>query len=102
MERLKDLILETWAKANTELPAKELHNLINASVVKLAPKSAGRPTVIHKARQIDTNPITIELIVSRPEALHFTYLRYLENTLREHWDLKGAPIKFVVTEKPRG
>ncbi len=102
VERLKDLVLETWAKANTELPAKELHNLINATVIKLAPKSTGKPTIIHKARQIDVNPITIELVVSRPEALHFTYLRYLENTIREHWNLMGAPIKFVVTEKPRG
>lgn len=102
VERVKDLILETWKKANTQLPEKELQNLIMNSVVKLSPKSSGRRTVIHKARQIDVNPITIEIILSRPEGLHFTYLRYLENSIRETFDLTGAPIKFVITEKAKG
>jgi GTPase len=33
--------------------------------------------------------------------IHFSYLRYLENRLREAFDFKGVPIKLILRSRKR-
>jgi len=40
----------------------------------------------------DTKPPRIALIVNRPHLLHFSYIRYLTNFLREQFDFDRRPI----------
>ena len=53
-------------------------------------------------RQTTTRPPTIALFGNKLVALPDDYLRYLENSLRETFDLPGTPIRFVLrqTENP--
>jgi GTP-binding protein len=50
-------------------------------------------------RQISTAPITIELTVDNPLFWGETHFNYLDTVLRKHIDLRGVPVKFVVTRK---
>jgi GTP-binding protein len=43
--------------------------------------------------QARTRPPTFAVSCSKPEALPGSYLRYLENALREDFDLPGTPIR---------
>ena len=43
--------------------------------------------------QARTRPPTFAVFCSRPKDLPDTYLRYLENGLREDFDLPGTPIR---------
>jgi GTP-binding protein len=40
-----------------------------------------------------TRPPTFVLFCSEPEAVQSSYRRFLENQLRERFDLAGAPIR---------
>ena len=51
---------------------------------------------VHRARQVRTGPITIELFVNEPKWFGPSQLAFFEGVLRDHADLKGAPIRFVV------
>lgn len=46
--------------------------------------------------QLKSRPPTFALFISRPAELPGSYLRYLQNDLREAFDLGGVPIRFVV------
>ena len=39
------------------------------------------------------------LFVNRPQDLHFSYCRYLENSLREEFGWAGTPIRLVIKKK---
>ena len=58
------------------------------------------PTVVHNkilkifyATQTSVNPPTFAFFVNNPEAVHFTYERYLENRLREAFSFRGTAIR---------
>ena len=43
--------------------------------------------------QADTRTPTFVFFVDRPDLVHFSYQRYLENRLREKFDFTGTPIR---------
>ncbi len=49
--------------------------------------------------QADVLPPTFVFAVSNPALVHFSYRRYLENSLRDTFDLWGTPLKMVFKKK---
>ena len=41
-------------------------------------------------------PPVIRLFADHPEKLHFSFERFLQNRIRESWDLDGVPLKLIV------
>jgi GTP-binding protein len=52
-----------------------------------------KPVRFFYATQTGTRPPTFLLFCSEPEAVESSYRRYLENRLREAFDLEGIPIR---------
>ena len=63
------------------------------------PSDRGRKLKIYYATQASVKPPTIVFFVNDPELMHFSYLRFLENKLREAFGFEGTPLKLVV--RPR-
>lgn len=63
------------------------------------PTDRGRRLKIYYATQASVRPPTIILFVNDQELMHFSYLRFLENKLREAFGFEGTPLKLVV--RPR-
>ena len=59
----------------------------------------GRRLKIYYITQPSTNPPTFVLFVNDKELMHFSYLRYLENCIRNAVDFKGTPIRLLVNSK---
>ena len=59
----------------------------------------GKSLKIRYATQIKSRPPTFALFVTRAKEFPESYLRYLRNTLREGFDLKGVPIRFLLREQ---
>ena len=55
---------------------------------------------IYYASQVGVEPPTFAIFVNEPKYLHFSYYRYLENKIRENFDLVGTPI--ILQFKNRG
>ena len=63
------------------------------------PSDRGRKLKIFYATQAAVRPPTIVFFVNDQELMHFSYLRFLENKLREAFGFEGTPLKMVV--RPR-
>jgi GTP-binding protein len=61
-----------------------------------APSKAGRHLKIYYGSQIRTEPPTFILHVNDPDLAHFTYIRYLENQIRDAHPFMGTPIRILL------
>ena len=59
------------------------------------PAVQGRRLQLRYITQVKARPPTFALFVSRPDELPLSYMRYLENSLRKHFDLAGVPIRML-------
>jgi len=94
-----DLILEERQKRIT---TAQLNRFVEQAMEDHAPTGAtqSRPKIYY-ITQVDTNPPHFIVFVNKKSAFHFSYLRYLENRLREKFEFTGTPIRIEYKEKPR-
>ena len=97
---LFSIVDEIQAHRLTELSDKVLERFMHAAVRQHLP-SKGKGTKPPKAlglKQISSAPPTFDLTVKaqRTDALHPSYLRFLENRMRELHNLTGTPIRINV------
>jgi GTP-binding protein len=59
----------------------------------------GRQIKFYYAAQISTRPPTIVCFVNYPQAVHFSYKRYLLNQLREGSGLDKTPIRMIFSQR---
>jgi len=64
-----------------------------------APAHAGRQLKLYYGTQVRSDPPTFLLFVNDPKLAHFSYLRFLENKIRESYHYLGTPIRLVL--RPR-
>ncbi|BCD67647.1 ribosome biogenesis GTPase Der [Nitratiruptor sp. YY09-18] len=101
VDKLYDLIIKVYKNYTTWIPTAQLNKVIKEAQIRhQIPSYKGKPVKILYATQYDTKPPKIALIMNRPEGLHFSYKRYLANTLRENFDLEGTPI--ILSPRKRG
>jgi len=78
----------------------ELNRVLRAAWDHHPPPGGKRPAKLLYATQIGSRPPRIALFTNRQE-LHFSYLRFLENTVRQAFPLAGVPVRFIMREKAR-
>jgi GTP-binding protein len=87
----------------TRIPTSELNNLIREAMLKHAPPSrTGRKLKIYYGTQVRVDPPTFLFHVNDTELVHFSYERYLENQIREHYGFLGTPIRLSFRPRSRG
>jgi len=60
------------------------------------PSHAGRQLKMFYGTQVRSDPPTFMIYVNDPKLMHFTYLRYLENQIRDEYGFLGTPIRIVI------
>jgi GTP-binding protein len=82
---------------STRISTGELNRVLQKAFERQSPKGrSGRDMKIRYAVQVGYEPPVIRLFADRPESLHFSFERFLQNRIRESWDLDGVPVKLVV------
>jgi len=66
------------------------------------PTSGGRAPRLYYITQAETSPPVFVVLASSPEAVHFSYQRFVVNQLRQHFGFDGVPIRVVYRERRRG
>jgi len=69
--------------------------LVEAQDAHSAPAHAGRQLKIFYGTQVRSDPPTFMIYVNDPKLMHFSYMRYLENRLRDEYEFVGTPIRIV-------
>lgn len=63
------------------------------------PAHKGKQLKIRYMTQADICPPKFIIFVNEPELMHFSYLRYIENKLRESFGFEGTPLRLIVRGK---
>lgn len=85
---------------HARIPTSALNQCIRAAVAMHPPATfEAKPVRIYYAAQIGTGPPTVALVVSRRGSISDGYVRYLENRIRERFELSGTPVRWVFRER---
>ncbi len=92
--------LEVYENALTRIPTSRLNRIIQDAIAYHPPPTrSGKALKIYFAAQVGVAPPTFVLHVNDPKLMHFTYLRYLENRLREAHDFTGTPLRLLLRKR---
>jgi GTPase len=105
-ERILPLVARLSRAARTRVPTAELNRWLRDAVEGHEPAMAQRGTRRHPLRffyatQVAVRPPTFVLFCSEADAVKPSYRRYLENRLRERFDLAGTPVRFQLRARER-
>jgi len=98
VNKIIDNIIKVWQTRNVTLPETDLKNILTKAVLNRPPIARRVIPKVTGFRQVATNPPLIQLSGRHIDSLHFSYLRYLENRIRESFPLLGTPIQFSLKE----
>ncbi|MBO4909732.1 MAG: ribosome biogenesis GTPase Der [Lachnospiraceae bacterium] len=73
--------------------------LAEAVAMQQPPNDKGRFLKLYYITQVANRPPTFVIFVNDKELAHFSYIRYIENQVRETFGFKGTPLKFIVRER---
>jgi len=92
--------------ATREIPTADLNRWLQDAVKKHEPAMAQRgprrrPMKFFYATQTATRPPTFVLFCTEPAAVQPAYRRFLENRLRERYDLAGVPVRLRLRKRTK-
>ena len=100
VEKILQAAETAYAHATFRVPTGELNDLIGDAIrLQEPPSYLGRRMRVFFSAQVAVCPPTFALFVNDERLLHFSYQRYLENTIRRAYDFSGTPIRITVREK---
>ncbi len=99
-ERIMKEVDAVYANSQRRISTGTLNDLILDTVRANEPPSYnGKRLKVYYSSQVSVAPPTFVLFVNSTNLMHFSYLRFLENTIRGAFDFSGTPIKIVTREK---
>jgi len=100
VEKLMPKIEEIHGIWNARIPTAKLNRCLSiVSSKPPPPASRGRPVTLRYATQVKSRPPTFAICSSRAHEVPTSYKRYLVNTLREEFDLRGVPIRLNMRKR---
>ncbi|WRD33955.1 ribosome biogenesis GTPase Der [Helicobacter pylori] len=100
IDEIKHKIIEVYECFSKRIPTSLLNSVISQATQKHPlPSDGGKLVKVYYATQFATKPPQISLIMNRPKSLHFSYKRYLINTLRKEFNFLGTPLILNAKDK---
>ncbi|MCR5295404.1 MAG: ribosome biogenesis GTPase Der [Lachnospiraceae bacterium] len=92
-----DLVLENQ---NRRIATGLLNQLLTeAMALNAPPTDKGKRLRVYYITQAQTAPPTFIIFVNDKKLMHFSYVRYIENKIRESFDFRGTSLKFIIRER---
>ncbi len=89
-----------WESANYRMSTSDLNRVVQNAVLSHPPAiKRGKPLKFFYATQVGVQPPTFVIFVNRPEDVHFSYQRYIENKIRDFYPYEGTPIRIIFRER---
>ncbi|MDD5306165.1 MAG: ribosome biogenesis GTPase Der [Deltaproteobacteria bacterium] len=95
-------VREAYAEFDKRIPTGALNRLF-AEITENHPPPLrkGKPVKLMYATQASVRPPTFVVHATYPEALHFSYRRYVSNRIREVFGFEGTPIRLFFNKRRR-
>lgn len=100
LNKLFELINSVWEEYNKRISTGTLNNVISeALLINPPPAEKGRVLKVYYVTQFGIKPPSFAVFVNDPEIMHFSYVRFIENTIRDNFGFEGVPLKIEVRRK---
>lgn len=100
VEKVLEQVVEVHEQATRRIPTGLLNDIIQDAVIAVEPPAHnGKRLKIYFCTQASVEPPTFVFFVNDSTLLHFSYKRYLENTLRKSFTYRGTPIRMVIRNR---
>ncbi|MFA5020787.1 MAG: ribosome biogenesis GTPase Der [Patescibacteria group bacterium] len=94
-KKILELISEVAASRKMKISDSQLDKFLKQRIKQHHPsrgKGLKNP-YLYEIKQVSVNPPRLEIMVNDPAILHFSYIRFLQNNLREQFKIIGTPIQ---------
>ncbi|MCR5452067.1 MAG: ribosome biogenesis GTPase Der [Lachnospiraceae bacterium] len=92
-----DLVLDS---STLRIATGVLNEIITEAVaMQQPPTDKGKRLKIFYVTQVGVSPPTFVIFVNDKKLMHFSYVRYLENRLRDAFGFDGTSLRFIVRER---
>jgi GTPase len=96
VDQVLPLALKVQEERLARLTTGQINRVLHEAQEKHAATSrTGRALHIYYTTQVRSDPPTFLVFVNDPKLAHFSYVRYLENRIREEFPFTGTPIRLV-------
>lgn len=103
INRLGEMIFFVAEQQSMRISTSVLNDLLeDAKMINPPPAHAGRVAKIYYMTQVGIKPPTFVLFTNDATLIHFSYVRFIENRLRESFGFEGMPIRIIVRSKKDG
>lgn len=100
VDGLFKLINTVYNNSCLRVPTGRLNDVLREAMERVQPPSdKGKRLKIYYMTQSSACPPTFVIFCNDMELFHFSYQRYIENTLRSVFDFSGTPIKIFIRER---
>ena len=100
LHKLPDVIKQVSQSQNTRIPSAVLNDVVmDAVAINPTPTAKGKRLKIFYATQVSVKPPTFVIFVNEEELMHFSYLRFLENQIRQAFVFEGTPIRLIARKR---
>jgi len=99
-DELLDEIKKVYAQYNKRITTGMLNDVLNEATAKQQPPSdKGRRLKLYYGTQAGVCPPSFVLFTNSRELFHYSYLRFIENQIRDAFGFEGTPLKFILRER---
>ena len=100
IDRLFEAVKEAAASNAKRIATGVLNDVLAQAVARVQPPTdKGRRLKIYYLTQASAKPPTFIFFVNSKNLFHFSYQRFLENSIRETFGFAGTPIRFLIRER---
>lgn len=93
VNKILDAVDEVYSFRNLRVSTGVLNDILTEAVLMNQPATVkGKRLKIYYGTQVSVNPPKYLIFVNDKEIVHFSYVRYIENKIRESFEYKGTPI----------
>lgn len=98
--KLFDMVKYVYDQSSKRITTGMLNDVLSEAVAMVQPPSdKGRVLKVFYITQTSVKPPVFILFVNSAKLMHFSYIRYIENKLRESFGFEGTSLKFTLRER---
>ena len=102
VDKIFELVEYVTNQNSMRLQTGLLNDCLAEATMRVQPPSdKGKRLKLYYMTQVSVKPPTFVIFVNDHELAHFSYIRYIENCIRETFALKATPLKFVIRERSK-
>ena len=100
--KIYELVDDVVEEGRKRVTTHRLNDVLDRAVKVQQPGfHKGHAVKFYYITQAGVSPPTFIAFVNRPEGVHFSYLRYIENRLRDEFGFRGNPVRIFLKKRRR-